>query len=437
MDQLAQATGEQARSGGQRRLGEVLVALGHIDDAQLGQLLQYQERCIAKIKLQRASRKDAPANAKAVAPAPEQAAPVNARSGDADRAASLRGWLAGVLKHAAEMGGSDIHVHGDAPVAVRVRGQLVTPNPAPLAAAHAADVLRAVLDEHQRAEFEKAGQVDFAYVVEGVGRFRASVYRQHLGIDGVFRRLPGRPPTLDDLGLSRSLARFTAHPQGLVLFTGPTSCGKSLTMAALVHIINEERRDHILTIEDPVEVLHPSMRAVVNQRQVGRHTRSFTRALKAALREDPDIIVIGELRDQQTIALALSAAETGHLVFATMHTRGVVQTVDRLVGVFPPAQQSQVRTMISESLRGVVSQRLVPVTGGRGLVPALEILSATSAVGNLIRENRTYQLRDVIQTGAEHGMCTMDASLNALVANGTITRQEAIRQGADPRRLAA
>ncbi|MEE9292769.1 MAG: ATPase, T2SS/T4P/T4SS family, partial [Acidobacteriota bacterium] len=216
----------------------------------------------------------------------------------------------------------------------------------------------------------------------------------------------------------------------------PGGCGKSSTLASFVDIINEERKDHILTIEDPIEYLHPSKRCVVNQRQVVRHTESFARALRAALREDPDVIAIGELRDLETIALALTAAETGHLVLATLHTNNTIRTINRLVGVFPPNQQSQIRTMISESLRAIVSQRLVVTSDGKRRVPAIEVLVINKAVGNLIRENKTFQIRSTLQTGSAQGMCMLDGSLADLVKAGTISKEEALRNCEDPRRFA-
>jgi twitching motility protein PilT len=221
-----------------------------------------------------------------------------------------------------------------------------------------------------------------------------------------------------------------------VLLTGPAGCGKSSTLAALLNIINGERSDHIITIEDPIEYIHPSKQCVVNQRQVGTHTNSFARALRGALREDPDIIAIGELRDLETISLALTAAETGHLVLATLHTNNAIRTVNRILGVFPPSQQDQIRTMVSESLRAVVSQRLVTRADGNGRVPALEILVVNKAVGNLIRENKTFQIKSVLQTGGAQGMCMLDASLADLLKKGVITREEALKHTDDPVKFA-
>jgi twitching motility protein PilT len=296
-------------------------------------------------------------------------------------------------------------------------------------------MIRSALTPEQAARFDEAGELDFAWSVEGLGRFRANVYRQQHGIDGVFRHVAAEVPTLDALGLPTSLARFTNYHQGLVLITGPANCGKSSTLAAMVNLINEERREHILTVEDPIEYLHPSKRCVVNQRNVGPHTDSFARALRAALREDPDVIVIGELRDLETISLALTAAETGHLVLGTLHTNSTIRTINRMVGVFPADQQDQIRNMVSESLRAVVSQRLVPSADGERRVPALEVLVNNKAIGNLIRENKTFQIFSILQTGVGQGMCLLDESLNQLVADGTITREDALRFCDDAKRI--
>jgi twitching motility protein PilT len=264
-----------------------------------------------------------------------------------------------------------------------------------------------------------------------------NLYRQQRGVDAVLRFISPEPPTLEQLGLPSSLARFTTYPQGLVLVTGPTGCGKTSTLAALVNLINEERREHILTIEDPVEYIHPSKRCLVNQRSVHRHTASFARALRAALREDPDVVVIGELRDLETISLALTAAETGHLVLATLHTDNAIRTINRIVGSFSSDQQSQIRSMISESLRAVVSQRLIPRADGKGRVAAIEVLVVTKAVANLIRENKTFQIHSVLQTGAAQGMSLLDASIRQHVQSGAISREEAQRYCAEPKSLSA
>ncbi len=469
MDQLVQATTEQGRAGGGKRIGDILVDFGFITPAQLEKLLRAQREYVAR--RQAAAGTAGAAAAAAAAPAqtpapaasrpqassslpaspaagasvaPRSAAAPAKRAAQAGRSAAAAGGRAArsprldeVLKRAVEEGASDIHVHTGAPVKLRLHGRLVETGSGPLARADAEALLLPALSGEQQRLFEGRGELDFAYALPGVGRFRANVYRQLRGVDASFRSIPSQPPSLAELGLPLALAKLTNFHQGMVLITGPAGCGKSTTLAALLNIVNEERRDHILSIEDPIECLHPSKRCVVNQRQVGPHTGSFARALRAALREDPDVIAIGELRDLETISLAITAAETGHLVLATLHTNNATRTVNRLLGVFPPDQQPQIRAMISESLRAIVSQRLVPTADGKGRVAALEILHCNKAVGNLIREDKTFQIRSVLQTGQAQGMCLLDNSLAALVKAGSITREEALRNCEDPKRLAA
>ena len=367
----------------------------------------------------------APSAAAAPAPAPPRVTP-----------AALSG-MAALLTMAIERRASDLHVHSGLPVRLRIDGDFRAVDDQPVEAAESRRLLEEILTPAQRQALDERGQVDFAYTLAGVGRFRANAYRQQRGCDGVFRVIPAEPPSLSDLGLPLDLARFANWHQGLVLITGPTGSGKSSTLAALIRIVNEERRDHIITIEDPVEFVHRPRRCVINQRQVGEHTRSFSRALRAALREDPDVIVVGELRDLETISLALTAAETGHLVLATLHTQNSINTINRLIGVFPAEQQAQIRTMVSESLRAITSQRLALRASGKGRVAALEVMVANKAVANLIRENKTFQLRSVIQTGAAQGMRSLDGALEELVKAGTITREEAARNAEEPRRFAA
>ena len=375
-----------------------------------------------------------PAAPPAPAAAPASAAPLASAPAPAPAAT---GRMAALLAMAVQRGASDLHVHAGLPVRLRVNGDFGAVDDRALSPEDTRRLLEEILTPAHRQALEERGQVDFAYTLEGVGRFRANAYRQQRGWDGVFRVIPAQPPSLSDLGLPLDLARFANWHQGLVLITGPTGSGKSSTLAALIRIVNEERRDHIITIEDPVEFVHRPQRCVINQRQVGDHTRSFSRALRAALREDPDVIVVGELRDLETISLALTAAETGHLVLATLHTQNSINTINRLIGVFPAEQQSQIRTMVSESLRAITSQRLAMRADGKGRVAALEVMVANKAVSNLIRENKTFQLRSVIQTGAAQGMRSLDGALEELVKAGAITRAEAAKNAEEPRRFAA
>jgi twitching motility protein PilT len=423
-DQLEEATREQARRSGESNLGAILVEHGWLSEAQLQTCLRAREQVVARQRAQRLGADPATASSPAGSAAPSPCAPT-------PDAAPLHA----LLRAGVERGASDVHVHAGSAPRVRCAGRFEPLEPDPVAPLDAERMLLAALVPEQRALFDARGELDFSYEVAGLARFRANVYRQQRGVDGVFRVLPERPPNLEELGLPTSLARFTNYHQGLVLVTGPANCGKSSTLAALVDLVNEERREHVLTIEDPIEIRHPSKRCVVNQRSVGPHTESFPRALRAALREDPDVIVIGELRDLDTISLALTAAETGHLVLATLHTGSATRTLDRLTGVFPADQQEAARSGLSESLRAVISQRLVPSADGTRRVPALEVLVVNKAVGHLIRENKTFQIHSILQTGASQGMCLLDDSLAQLVARGEITREEALRHCEDPRRF--
>ena len=432
-EQLADAIREQGRRDGTVRLGEILVEKGYLTSGQLEKLLALQKKVAAQQAAKKAVEAHAPvpetpSSVPALTTPEKQSAPEGPEPSSAERTR-----MHSILAEAAAAGASDVHVHSGAPLRVRIHGELVERGEARIGSAEAEALLRSVLTAEERAILDEHGEIDFAYTLPGTGRFRANVYRQQRGLDGVFRVIPPTPPTLDGLGLPSSLARLTGFHQGMVLLTGPAGCGKSQTMAALIDIINEERSEHILTIEDPIEVLHPAKRCLVNQRQVRNHTDSFARALRAALREDPDVIAIGELRDLETISLALSAAETGHFVLATLHTGSTIRTIDRVIGAFPPDQQAQIRTMLSESLRAVVSQRLVKTADGNGRVPALEVLMINRAVGNLVREAKTFQIRSILQTGAGQGMCLLDGSLAQLVQSNTITQEEARRHCEDRR----
>ncbi len=468
-DQLSLAIGTQGQGGGRQRLGEIFVEKGFINPAQLQKLIAAQKQVLAKQAAQRAAK-----TVEAVLPEPEvdaaaattalpapttppaatpnrvaaqsrtpvaPAAPHAETTPNERRGPALTGdpqareALHTILREAVAAGASDIHLHAGAPLRQRRNGALEVRSESPLDPARADAMLRSILTAEQAATLDAEGQVDLPYTLPGVARFRANLYRQQRGTDGVLRAVPDHPPSLEELGLPNTLARLTNYHQGMVLVTGPSGCGKSSTMAAFLNLVNEERSDHILTIEDPIEVLHAAKSCQVNQRQVRSHTESFGRALRAALREDPDVIGIGELRDLETISLALTAAETGHFVLGTLHTSSTIRTIDRLIGVFPPDQQTQVRTMLSESLRAIVSQRLVVRADGSGRVPVIEVLIVNKAISNLIRENKTFQIRSVLQTGASQGMCLLDSSLEALVKQGVITKEEALRNAEEPKRF--
>ncbi len=379
-------------------------------------------------------------------PKPEDEAPLElvmdspAPGLELERSSGLLAYQPGValdalLANAVRLGASDLHVHSGAPLKLRRDGRLEDAGTTMIDGEEAERLIAQVLSPEQLDQLAERHQVDFAYSLPGVGRFRANAYRQQRGVDAVFRAIPPTPPSLEDLGLPPILETMTHQQQGLVLLTGPAGCGKSSTMAAMIELINRNRSDHILTVEDPIEQVFESKSCLVNQRQVGPHTRSFARALRAALREDPDVIVIGELRDLETISLALTAAETGHLVLGTLHTSSAMRTINRLLGVFPSNQQAQVRTMVSESLRAIVSQRLLPKAEGDGRVPVCEILINNHAIGNLIRENKTHQIRSVMQTNAGAGMCLLDAALADLVRARTIKSTDAREHAEEPEKI--
>jgi twitching motility protein PilT len=291
--------------------------------------------------------------------------------------------------------------------------------------------LLALLTENQRQTFETRSDLDFAYEIPQVGRFRVNLLRQHKGVGAVFRLFPSHLYTLEELGLPQVVYALVRLEQGLVLVTGPTGSGKSTTLAAIIDHINQESDKHIVTIEDPLEFIHPNKKSLVTQREVGAHTISFAAALRAVLREDPDIILLGELRDLETISLAITAAEIGHLVFGTLHTRTAASTVDRLIDVFPPEQQSQTRIMLAETLKGVIAQQLLVRADGHGRVVAVEILVGTTALANLIRESKTHQIPSLIQTSRREGMQTMDQAILELLRSKQITPQEAYRKAVD------
>ncbi len=320
---------------------------------------------------------------------------------------------------------SDVHLcAGSAPV-LRIHGKLRRLKAPSLTQAAMSSLIRDLLRADQLSRYEQDWQLDAAYEVKGVGRFRCNFYRQLRGDAIAFRAIPMRVPHLSEIGAPPILASFARLHRGLVLVTGPTGSGKSTTLAAIINLINEERHDHIITIEDPIEYVHQPKSCLINQRELGAHTRSFADALRAALREDPDVILVGEMRDLETISLALTAAETGHLVLSTLHTISAPETVNRVIDVFPPGQQPQIRSMFANSIEGIISQRLLPRKDHKGRVAAFEVLVATTAVRNLIREGKTHQIPSLLQTGAEVGMQTMEQSVQDLVDRGLVDRAEA------------
>jgi twitching motility protein PilT len=344
--------------------------------------------------------------------------------------------FAEVLTRMVEERASDVHLSPGFAPAIRVRGRIVPLREyGELSPQQTRDLVYTLLNDDQRKRFESQKQLDLGYAVPGVSRFRVNCFFQRGAISAAFRRIPHEIPSLDELNLPPILADLTRKPRGFVLVTGPTGSGKSTTLAAMLRLINEEREEHILTIEDPIEFLHSHGRCIVNQREIGADADDFSLALKSALREDPDVILVGEMRDLETMSTALTAAETGHLVFATLHTQSTAQTVERIIDVFPSEQQRQVRMQLSVALQGIITQQLLPTADGVGRVVACEILMPTPAVRNLIREGKTHQIYSAIQTSGAIGMQTMDAHLAQLVRMNRITRELAESRATVPEEL--
>jgi twitching motility protein PilT len=337
--------------------------------------------------------------------------------------------LEAALRTMIEMGGSDLHITTGAPPTIRVDGKLTPLEGFPvLNPDRIQRAMYAILTQRQREQFEENLELDFAHAVRGVARFRVNLYQQRDSLGAAFRVIPYEIKPLEELGIPAVVGNFAGLPRGLVLVTGPTGSGKSTTLAAIIDLANRTRNDHIMTVEDPIEFLHRHKKSLVNQREVGADTHSFANALKHVLRQDPDIILVGELRDLETISVALTAAETGHLVFGTLHTQDAAQTIDRIIDVFPAHQQDQVRTQLAASLQGIVCQTLCKRANGKGRAVATEVLLATPAVRNLIREGKTHQIYSAMQAGATLGMHTMDQHLADLVKTGKITYETGLEK---------
>lgn len=336
-----------------------------------------------------------------------------------------------ILKFAGKQDASDVHISAGEPPMLRIDGSIKKLKVPPLTETQTQEMMYDIMNDHQRKIFDETNDVDFAIEVGEQLRLRVNVFRQKRGVGGVFRKIPTEVLTMEQLGLPDALYEIARKERGLFLVTGPTGSGKSTTLAAIIDKMNKERDGHILTVEDPIEFVHRSQNCLVNQREVHTHTKSFAAALKAALREDPDIILVGEMRDLETIQLALTAAETGHLVMGTLHTSSAPKTVDRIIDVFPPEQQEQIRAMFAESIQGIVTQILCKKKGG-GRVAAQEILIGTKAVRNLIREGKIHQIPSAMQTSQGIGMQTMDMALGALLEKGLITREVAIEKAPTP-----
>jgi twitching motility protein PilT len=330
-----------------------------------------------------------------------------------------------ILRQMVSREASDLHLTSASAPYFRIHGEMVKLNYKELTPELCQALLFEVLTEQQRETLLENWDLDCSYSLNGVGRFRVNAFRQRHGLGAVFRRIPENIQTVRELGLPSSLVDLLDVSEGLILVTGPTGSGKSTTLASLIHTINTERKAHIITIEDPIEFVHHNKNSLINQREVSSHTKSFHDALRAALREDPDVILVGEMRDLETISLALTAAETGHLVLATLHTNSATKTVDRIIDVFPQNQQAGIRVMLSESLRGIIAQALVRRADGEGRVPVVEVLVNIPAVANLIREGKTFQIHSSMQTGQVHGMTTFENAIHEMSRKGIVSKQEA------------
>ena len=344
-----------------------------------------------------------------------------------------------LLEDAVGKGASDIHISANLPPVFRIDGKLIRTNMEALTAENVETLVCPILNNEQRRKLEQEWELDLSYGIHGLGRFRVNVYKNNGTYAAAFRTINTQVPSFETLGLPPVVKKITERPRGLILVTGPTGSGKSTTLASMIDHINETRNEHILTIEDPVEFVHKSKKSVVHQRELGQDTRSFANALKSALREDPDIILVGEMRDLDTISLAITAAETGHLVMGTLHTSSASQTIDRIIDVFPQGQQQQIRIMLSNSLCAVFSQTLLPKLSEngekKGRVMAQEIMVVNGAIANLIREGKTSQMYSAIQTGAQHGMQTLETALANLYKKGLISAEDALVKSSRPDEL--
>jgi len=330
-----------------------------------------------------------------------------------------------------EQGASDLHLVAGQPPALRIRGEMERIKYKVLDDDELKAMLYEIAPEHKVKEFEETGDIDFGYDILGIARYRSNFFMQKYGVAAVFRQIPEQIMTAEQLGLPEVISKLASLPRGLVLVTGPTGSGKSTTLSSIIDVANRTRKDHIITVEDPIEFVHQSKRCIVNHREVGLHTKSFSTALRGALREDPDIILVGEMRDLETISLAIEAASTGHLVFSTLHTSSAAKTVDRIIEVFPADQQNQIRSTLSDGLRAIIAQVLFKRVDTKGRSPALEILIATPAVRNLVREGKTHQIASTIQTGKKYGMRLLDDSIMDMLNNGWISADDAYAKSND------
>jgi len=407
----------------------LLVATTEVDPAAIERIATLTGLSVYPALTTERALQTAIAHFAAIEPVERSAEPAGTTASDGllayERTATLD--LDDALHRMVELGASDLHLTTHLPPMVRVHGDLQPlVDSAPLQAADIQQAIYGILRQKQREEFENNLELDTSYSVPGLARFRLNVFQQRESIGAVMRFIPHEIQSIEELGIPPQVNNFAYLPRGFVLVTGPTGSGKSTTLAALIDIANRERAAHIMTVEDPIEFLHTHKRSVVNQRELGLDTHSFAAALKHILRQDPDIILVGEMRDLETIQMALTAAETGHLVFGTLHTQDAPQTIDRVIDVFPPHQQEQIRVMLAGALQGVVSQQLMKTIDGNGRLAAVEVMLATPAIRNLIREGKVHQMYSMLQAGKQHGMVTMDQSLATLVKAGRISYESAL-----------
>lgn len=339
--------------------------------------------------------------------------------------------MEGLLGQAKEKGASDLHITVGVPPIMRVHGELEIVGEAKLMPPDTNELISEIMDANQKRRLEEKGEVDFSFSVPTLGRFRANVFKQRGSIAGAFRVVASQVPKPEELGMPHSVIQLYKKKRGLILVTGPTGSGKSTSLASIIDQINKSIDSHIITLEDPIEYLHRHNKSIVNQREIGLDSENYASALRAALRQDPDVILVGEMRDLETISIAITAAETGHLVLSTLHTIGAANTIDRIIDVFPPHQQQQIRIQLSTVLQAVISQQLIPTIDGKGRVAAFEVLHTNSAIKNLIRENKTHQINSIIQTNKRMGMQTMDDSIMELLIDGVISKEQALTFAVD------